>query len=182
MVRNAHDHPEGAETVTRTRLAVLRLARRLRQQTLPGITPSQQSALAAIDHRGPLTLGELAAFENVRPPSITRIVAALEAEGWVERTTDPGDRRVTSVQVTAKGRRELKRIREERNAWLAGRLALLDDEERSALEAALPVIERLTGSLSDETDYTADTAETANRPTESARQVQPDRDPVEPPR
>ncbi|MGZ4692505.1 MAG: MarR family winged helix-turn-helix transcriptional regulator [Acidimicrobiales bacterium] len=154
MVRKAkeqasEDGAEGPVLVTRTRLAILRLARRLRQQTLPGITPSQQSALAAIDHRGPLTLGELAAFENVRPPSITRIVAALEAEQWVERTTDPDDRRVTTVQATARGRRELRRIREERNAWLATRLALLDDDELARLVAALPVIERLTDSVPD---------------------------------
>ena len=153
MVRKAKEQPETAvesadmETVTRTRLAVLRLARRLRQQALPGITPSQQSALAAIEARGPLTLGALAAFENVRPPSITRIVAALEAEQWVERTTDPDDRRVTTVQVTSRGRRELRRIREERNAWLAERLAELDDDERRLLEAALPVLERLIDTL-----------------------------------
>jgi len=166
MVRKAKDHrPEerdqqqpdqeraGAdETVTRTRLAVLRLARRLRQQALPGITPSQQSALAAIEHRGTLTLGELAAFENVRPPSITRIVAALEAERWVERTTDPDDRRVTSVEITTHGRRELKRIRLERNAWLAARLDLLDDDERARLDAALPVLERLIDSIPDPAD------------------------------
>ena len=79
----------------------------------------------------------------MRPPSITRIVAALEAERWVERTTDPDDRRVTSVQVTARGRRSSRRIREERNAWLAERLALLDDDERAPLDAALPVLERL---------------------------------------
>jgi DNA-binding MarR family transcriptional regulator len=149
MVRKANDETDDTELVTRTRLAVLRLARRLRQQTLPGITPSQQSALAAIDRRGPLTLGELAAFENVRPPSITRIVAALEAEQWVERTTDPDDRRVTTVQATDRGRRELRRIREERNAWLAERLADLDDEERARLAAALPVLERLIDSLRD---------------------------------
>jgi DNA-binding MarR family transcriptional regulator len=147
MVRNAKDEMDRTELVTRTRLAILRLARRLRQQTLPGITPSQQSALAAIDHRGPLTLGELAAFENVRPPSITRIVVALESEGWVERTIDPDDRRVTTVQTTARGRRELRRIREERNAWLAERLALLDDDERARIAAALPALERLIDSL-----------------------------------
>jgi len=153
MVRKAKEQTKSAvesgdmETVTRTRLAILRLARRLRQQALPGITPSQQSALAAIEARGPLTLGALAAFENVRPPSITRIVAALEAEGWVERTTDPDDRRVTSVQVSARGRKELRSIREERNAWLAERLAELGPDERQLLEAALPVLEQLIDTL-----------------------------------
>ena len=93
------------DLVTRTRLAVLRLARRLRQQVTPGITPSQQSALAAIEHRGPLTLGELAAYENVQPPSITRIVGNLEAADLVERTTAAADRRVSLVQITRQGQR-----------------------------------------------------------------------------
>src|SRR5215471_8197821 len=110
------------ELVTRTRLAVLRLARRLRQQMTPGITPSQQSALAAIEHRGPLTLGELAAYENVQPPSITRIVGNLEAAELVERTTAAADRRVSLVQVTQLGRDELQAIRNQRDAWLAQRL------------------------------------------------------------
>ena len=133
------------ELVTRTRLAVLRLARRMRQQSHAGITPSQQSALAAIEHGGPLTLGALAAIENVQPPSITRIVAALEEQGYVERTGAPQDRRVTTVAIATKGRRELKAIRSERNAWLAGRLAQLDPLELRRLDEALPVLERIFG-------------------------------------
>ena len=134
-----------AELVARTRLAVLRLSRRLRQEVTPGITPSQQSALAAIEVRGPLTLGELAAFENVQPPSISRIVANLEAAGLVERTTDADDRRVNLVRTTAKGRAELDQIRDQRNAWLAERLATLDDDERARLAAALDVLDKLRG-------------------------------------
>jgi len=133
------------EMVTRTRLALLRLARRLRQEVHAGVTPSQQSALSAIEHKGPLTLGELAAIENVRPPSISRIVGALEDQGYVERTTDPGDRRVSTVITTAKGSRELRKIRAERNAWLASRLALLDADERAQLHDALPVLEKMFG-------------------------------------
>jgi DNA-binding MarR family transcriptional regulator len=133
------------EMATRTRLAVLRLARRLRQQVHAGVTPSQQSALSAIEHRGPLTLGELAAIENVRPPSISRIVGALEDQGYVDRTTDPTDRRVSTIATTTKGRRELRRIRAERNAWLASRLALLDLDEKARLEDALPVLEKMFG-------------------------------------
>ena len=133
------------ELVTRTRLAVLRLARRLRQQSHAGITPSQQSALAAIEHDGPLTLGALAAIENVQPPSITRIVAALEEQGYVQRTASTDDRRVSTIDIAAKGRRELKTIRGERNAWLAGRLAVLDADEVERLRDALPVLERMFG-------------------------------------
>jgi DNA-binding MarR family transcriptional regulator len=133
------------ELVTRTRLAVLRLARRMRQQSHAGITPSQQSALAAIEHDGPLTLGALAAIENVQPPSITRIVAALEEQGYVERTAAPHDRRVSTVGIAAQGRRELKAIRSERNAWLSSRFAELHADDLRRLDEALPVLERIFG-------------------------------------
>jgi DNA-binding MarR family transcriptional regulator len=131
------------DLVTRTRLAVLRLARRLRQNVTAGITPSQQSALAAIEQKGPLTLGELAGFENVQPPSITRIVGNLEASGLVERTTAMADRRVSLVQITAAGRNELGTIRSQRNAWLAERLAQLDSEDLDRLRDALPVLDKI---------------------------------------
>jgi DNA-binding MarR family transcriptional regulator len=131
------------DLVTRTRLAVLRVSRRLRQQVSPGITPSQQSALAAIEHRGPLTLGELAAYENVQPPSITRIVGNLEATGLVERTSDESDRRVSLVQITDAGHDELGAIRSQRNAWLAQRLATLDDDDLAQLRAALAVFDKI---------------------------------------
>jgi DNA-binding MarR family transcriptional regulator len=139
------DEQVDPELVSRTRMAVLRLARRLRQQASAGITPSQQSALAAVEHSGPLTLGALAAIENVQPPSITRIVAALEDQGYVARTASPDDRRVTTVAVTPAGTRELRTIREERNAWLRSRLATLDPADLHRLEDALPVLERLFG-------------------------------------
>jgi DNA-binding MarR family transcriptional regulator len=131
------------DLVTRTRLSVLRLARRLRQQVTAGITPSQQSALAAIDQKGPLTLGELAGYENVQPPSITRIVGNLEAAGLVERTTAETDRRVSLVQTTESGRAELATIRSQRNAWLAQRLATLDPDELARLSEALPVLDKI---------------------------------------
>ena len=136
--------PDRDDLVTRTRLAVLRLARRLRQQVTPGITPSQQSALAAIEQKGPLTLGELAGFENVQPPSITRIVGNLEAADLVERTTDVADRRVSLVQITGGGSPELGTIRSQRNAWLAG--AAGPPRRRRAGTAAatrLPVLDKI---------------------------------------
>ncbi len=131
------------DLVTRTRLSVLRLARRLRQHVTAGITPSQQSALAAIEQKGPLTLGELAGFENVQPPSITRIVGNLEAAGLVERTTAVADRRVSLVQITEAGSRELGTIRSQRNAWLAERLAQLEADELDRLRDALPVLDKI---------------------------------------
>jgi DNA-binding MarR family transcriptional regulator len=87
--------------------------------------------------------GELANLENVQQPTMSRIVDALAAGEWVERVADDVDRRVTRVVVTQKAERELARVRVERNAYLAARLALLDVEERAAIVAALPAIEKL---------------------------------------
>jgi DNA-binding MarR family transcriptional regulator len=131
------------ETVTQLRMTLLRLARRLRQQAAHGITPSQLSALSTVERHGPLTLGALASLENVQPPSISRIVGALEGEGLVERAADENDRRVSLVRATAKGRRELGAIRSERNAWLRCRLDALAPDERARLIDALPALERL---------------------------------------
>ncbi|WP_334143420.1 MarR family winged helix-turn-helix transcriptional regulator [Rhabdothermincola sp.] len=135
--------PAAEDDVSRLRMILLRLARRLRQQVHSGITPSQLSALVTIAKRGPLTLGELAAIENVQPPTISRIVGALEGEGWVERTSDERDRRISLVRATPAARRELEQIREERNAWLADRLATLSAGDRNRLLAALPALEQL---------------------------------------
>ncbi|MCU0311073.1 MAG: MarR family transcriptional regulator [Acidimicrobiales bacterium] len=130
-------------TASRLRLAVLRLARRLRQESPPGITPSQLSALASIDHLGPVAIGDLAAHENVQPPTISRIVGTLEGDGWVERIGDENDRRIALVRATPKARRELARIRRDRNAYLARRLAHLSPDELDAVLTALPALERL---------------------------------------
>ena len=78
----------GEVDVSRLRLAIVRMARRQRQHAGTGLTPTLQSALAVIDVRGPLTLGQLAAFEQVVPPSITRIVSKLEEMGLVLRLAE----------------------------------------------------------------------------------------------
>jgi DNA-binding MarR family transcriptional regulator len=130
-------------TVTRLRMALLRVSRRLRQQAHSGITPSQLSALSTVERHGPLTLGDLAGLENVQPPSISRIVGALEGEGYVERAPDDSDRRVALVRITDRGAAELHQIRAERDAWLADRLDRLSADERRRLLASLPVLERL---------------------------------------
>src|SRR5712691_11828192 len=86
------------------RLAVVRLARRLRQRADTGSTPSMLSALASIERLGPLTIGEVAAVERVAPPSMTPIVSRLEAGGLVAREIDPEDRRVSRVTASRDGR------------------------------------------------------------------------------
>ena len=132
------------ELAARLRLSATRLARRLRQEADSGLTPSQLSALAAIDHRGPLTLGALADYERVAPPSITKLVAKLEAEGLVVRTADPGDRRFVHVAITDVGRSRMNKSRQRRTAWLAARIRELDDDQRERLMAALDVLDELT--------------------------------------
>jgi DNA-binding MarR family transcriptional regulator len=131
------------ELVARLRLAVGRLARRLRQQTEAGISASQLSALASVNRLGPLTLGELAAVERVRPPTMTRVVANLEELGMVARCPDPADRRVARVELTPAGRGFLERSRTRRDAFLAERMAALTPEELALLEPAVAVLERL---------------------------------------
>src|SRR4051812_21274011 len=88
---------------SRLRMTVMRLARRLRQESEGGASLSMLSALSTIDRKGPLTLGALAAEERVAPPSMTRIVARLEEQGLAERTVDAVDRRVARVEITSDG-------------------------------------------------------------------------------
>ncbi|HEX9970368.1 MAG TPA: MarR family transcriptional regulator [Acidimicrobiales bacterium] len=129
---------------SRMRLVVMRLARQVRQETLGGdVTQSMLSALASIDRRGPITLGDLAAVERVRPPSMTKVVARLEEVGFVAREVDAADRRVVRVQVTSAGHRFVEEARRRGSAYLAARLRTLAPEERAVVEAALPVLERL---------------------------------------
>ena len=129
---------------TRLRLAVMRLARTLRQQSVTDdITPSMLSALSVVERRGPLSIGELAITERVSPPSMTRVVSHLEERRLVAREVDFADRRVARLRVTPAGARTLAAMRTRKQAYLAQRLRLLSEEDRSLLAAALPVLERL---------------------------------------
>jgi DNA-binding MarR family transcriptional regulator len=125
------------------RLAVLRLSRRLRQQTAGDITASQLSALSAVAKHGEVSLGELAAIERIAPPSMTRIAASLEEQGLVERRVDAADRRVARVVVSPAGEALLAENRTRRDAFLAARLQDLTPEERAILAKAVPLLERL---------------------------------------
>jgi DNA-binding MarR family transcriptional regulator len=132
------------ESAARLRLSATRLARRLRHEADAGLTPSQLSALAVIHHRGPLTLGALAEREGVAPPSITKVVHALEEQGLVARTGDPEDRRVTRVATSEAGDRLLIESRRRKTAWLAGRIGQLDADQQRRLADALDVLDLLT--------------------------------------
>jgi DNA-binding MarR family transcriptional regulator len=125
------------------RLAVLRLARRLRQQTAGDVTPSQLSALTSVAKHEVLSLGELAAIERIAPPTMTRIASRLEEQGLLERRPDATDRRVARVAVTPAGTALLAEIRTRRDAFLAERLQEFTPEERALLAKAVPLLERL---------------------------------------
>ncbi len=131
-----------AQLAGRLRLVVTRLNRRLRQQGETGLGASANSALATIARRGPLSLGELAALEGVKPPSITSTVSALEAQGLVTRVVDSADRRVSRVAVTPRGRLRLLRSRRRKTAYLAARLDALDERQLEVLEEAATILER----------------------------------------
>jgi DNA-binding MarR family transcriptional regulator len=125
------------------RLAVLRLSRRLRQQSAGEVTASQLSALSVLAKNGELSLGELAAMERIAPPSMTRIAAHLEEQGLLERRVDPADRRVARVAVSPAGESLLAENRTRRDAFLTARLQVLTPEERIILAKAIPLLERL---------------------------------------
>lgn len=135
-----------ARLASSLRLTVARLARRVRQEgTSEGddLTASRLAALHTVDAMGPITLGELAAIEQVQPPSMTRIVARLEEHGLVARAVDDNDRRIAWVHITEEGKRVLEQSRTKRDAFLAKRVARLTDDEREILARAIPLLERL---------------------------------------
>ncbi len=132
------------ELASRLRLTMVRLARMLRQQDESGLTPTLSAALATVNREGPLTLGELAAREQIAPPSITNTVGKLEALGLVVRLTDPKDKRICRVEATEAGRLQIESNRTRRDAWLAKRLVALDADDLARLVAAADVLEHLT--------------------------------------
>ncbi len=143
--RSSFVGPTGSdeELAIALRVAVTRLHRRLRQQSLGDLTPAQSSALASVNHLGAPTLGELSEREQVQPPTMTRVVTALEAAGLVVREVDPADRRVVRVRLTPSGRRTLQRIRGSKAAYLARRIDALGPDDRRALAEAVRLLEQL---------------------------------------
>lgn len=127
----------------RLRPVIARTSRRLRQEGGTELSPTLTAALATVDRHGPLTPSELAARERVRRPTVTRLVARLEADGLVARTAAPADGRSTLVAVTAEGRALLEQMRTRKDAYLARRLEALGAQERAVLERAAAILERM---------------------------------------
>jgi len=134
------------DVADRLHSAAIHLLRRVRREdTSAGLSAPQLSALSVIVFRGSLTLGALAHAEQVRPPTITRIVADLEARGLAVREARVGDRRITLVSATAKGKRLLEDGRRRRIAALSGEIVQLPAREVAQLERAIDILERLVG-------------------------------------
>jgi DNA-binding MarR family transcriptional regulator len=143
-----------AEKVARTdsglasalRISVMRLARRMRSERDPRselLPVGQLSVLGELYRNGDSSVGELAAFERVQPPSMTRTVNSLADGGYVVRHKHVSDGRQVVVALSDKGRETIAADRRRRDAWLAQRLRELSPEDRSLLRQAAPLIERL---------------------------------------
>jgi DNA-binding MarR family transcriptional regulator len=140
-----------AGLATELRISVSRLARRLRAERVArgvatDLSDTQLAALAALERHTAMTPGELAEHEKVQPPSMTRVIAALQERGLVTRAPHPTDGRQVKLTVTAQGRELVQQSRRLREAWLAQRLRELSPEERAALRAAAPILQRLSQS------------------------------------
>jgi DNA-binding MarR family transcriptional regulator len=145
IVSYANEIPNylSTEAADRFHSAAIHALRHVRREDpATGVPPAQLSALSVLVFGGPRTLGELAAAEQVRPPTMTRIVQALEEDGLVRRDPDPHDGRVARVRATAKGRRVMQRGRELRIANLAALLGRLSPEEVRRIGEAADLVER----------------------------------------
>jgi DNA-binding MarR family transcriptional regulator len=137
------------DLVGRLRFSVARLSRLLRQQDESGLSPTATAILVTIGRDGPLTLGELAASEQVAPPTITKVIDRLEDAGFVDRIPDPTDKRVCRVALTPAGQLQLDDNRTRRTVWLAERLATLPTEDRDRLGDVVDMLEHLIAPGSD---------------------------------
>jgi DNA-binding MarR family transcriptional regulator len=125
--------------------AAIHLLRRLRREDdASGLSAPKLSALSVVVFGGPIAIGELAAAEQVKVPTISRVVAALEGEKLVRRVVDADDRRVVRIEATATGRSLLLAGRKRRVAALAADIGKLSAVERKAVMAALPYLEKLS--------------------------------------
>ena len=126
------------------RLGVMRLARRLRlERSDDAMSLNQLAVMGTLERHGRLTVGQLAAHEKVRPPSMTRTVACLQESGHVQRSPHETDGRQVVVELTEVGRARVLADRRRRDAWMAQRLKELTKAERDVLRAAAPILDRL---------------------------------------
>jgi DNA-binding MarR family transcriptional regulator len=128
--------------------AAIHLLRRVRRvDERSGVGPAKLSALSVLVFGGKARLTDLARAEQVRPPTMTRLIAALEADGLVRRRSDPDDARAVRIEATPLGRRLLLQGRQRRVAALAAALEGVTREELALLSRAAAIIERLSRGL-----------------------------------
>ena len=128
--------------------SAIHLLRQLRKEDdASGLSAPRLSALSVVVFGGPLTLGQLAAAEQVKPPTMSRIVTGLEQEGLVDRSGDVRDRRLTRIQATAKGHKVLSAGRARRVEKLAAALGQLDGGELAELARGVQLLEGIIGSM-----------------------------------
>jgi DNA-binding MarR family transcriptional regulator len=131
------------ETADRLHSAAIHLLRRVRRSDpLTGVPAAQLSALSVL-MGGPRTLGEMAAAEQVRPPTMSTLVGDMERSGLVRRSSDPGDARIVRLEMTAKGRRVLSKGRDMRIADIERRIRRLHPDEIDTVAKAVTIVERM---------------------------------------
>lgn len=129
--------------VARLRLAVVRLARQIRQNARSGVTPSQLSALATLDRHGPMRLADLADHEGVARSTITRLVRQLDEDGLITRQADPQDGRSTIATLSPAGHTLLTDARGRAQAFLVERIAGLPDMTAEKVNDVAALLERV---------------------------------------
>jgi len=142
--KNHHRADDTLAIADRLHSAAIHLLRRVRKQDVAsGVGPAQLSALSVLVFAGPKTLGDLASAEQVKPPTMSRIVAGLKRSRLIDITRDPNDARRMHICATPRGERLLQRGRQRRIEYLAGHLSHLTGEELAQLGAAAHVLEKL---------------------------------------
>lgn len=137
---------DSSKIATQLNSVAIHLLRRLhREDAALGLSGARLSALSVLVFGGPRTIGKLAEAEGVTPPSMTRLVAAMETEGLVQRAPSPTDARSVIIRATPQGEDIMLRGREQRVVALTGWLSTLDPDELGTLEGAAELLERILG-------------------------------------
>ena len=131
------------ETAARLRRAITQMNRRLRHSSLGGVSPAQASMLVSIEKRTNPSLGDLAAAEQMKPPSVTRLAQSMQEAGLIVCASDPDDRRCTRVQLTQLGRKEIAAIRRRKTEFLEKKLLSLSDGDQRKAQDLAAFLERL---------------------------------------
>ena len=146
MELTSRQAPPARVIADRLHSAAIHLLRRLRvEDKAMGLTPPRASVLSVLVFRGPVTMSDLAEAEQVRPPTITRLIDGLERRGLVRRVNHPEDGRVQLVEATAAGKRLLQKGRARRVERLMQGVAQLSGDDQKVLARAAELMEALRG-------------------------------------